>query len=214
MDDLRPTERWPLERGDTLSNHDWFPFYGHRFLASSFVARAVMQDRRADIGTAMILWSESMRQDPAGTLPVDDLELAALARFHSLAEWVAVRDGVLHGWEPVTVVDSVTGAESVRLGHLGMIQGIVAQMHRRKVSRDGARSAAATATRKSRIKDKLKEAKAPAWMMQDDAAIAALVAHFEQTNLYITAENVRAAMVSLLGYDDQVVSIKMGRGGV
>ncbi|MBY5974998.1 hypothetical protein KUV28_21800, partial [Ferrimonas balearica] len=49
-------------RGDTLSNHDWFPMYGHRFLGSSFVRKAVMQRRRADIGTATRLNKAQFKQ--------------------------------------------------------------------------------------------------------------------------------------------------------
>jgi hypothetical protein len=72
---------WPLRRGDTLSNHDRFPFHGHRFLAPKFLATCLMGKRRADVGTAVMLWSELMRQDPSGTLPERYVELASLGRF-------------------------------------------------------------------------------------------------------------------------------------
>ncbi|WP_319022291.1 hypothetical protein [Pseudooceanicola spongiae] len=96
------SETWcyPLQWGDTLSNHDWIPLYINRLLTSDFIAYSVAEGRRADIATALILWSESFKQGPAGTLPDDHVQLAQIARFRSDIEgWNAARDGVLHGWQ-------------------------------------------------------------------------------------------------------------------
>lgn len=207
-------DRWPLMRGDTLSNHDWFPVYFHRLLSSSFVMTAVMTDRRGDIGTAIILWCEAMRQDPAGTLPMDDMQLAGLAKFASVEAWQAVRDGALHGWVPVLVEDGASGETEVRLGNPRFLQGVVEEMHRRKVGRNGSRVAAAQGVRKSRIKAKMVEMKVPKHMTEDDRVLGSLVAYFEQSNLYITAENVLAAMVTVLGYTGQVVRFPGSDDGV
>jgi hypothetical protein len=197
-------DAWPLKRGDTLSNHDWFPFYLHRFLASAFVASAVMQDRRGDIGTAVILWSESMRQDPAGTLPDCDIELASLARFPTVEAWQSVREGVMRGWVPVVVTDARTDETCLRLGHPRFMQGIVEEMFKRKRGRDGAREAARLAVRKSRIKKKLAEIRAPKWLIGDDHAIRQLAEYFEHSDLYVTPDNLRAALVTVLGWTGDV----------
>lgn len=206
-------DMWPLERGDTLSNHDWFPWYGHRFLASEFVGGAIMRDRRADIGTAVILWSEAMRQDPAGTLPQDDGALAYLARFRSVEEWLEVRDGVLHGWVPVLVQDGRSGETLTRLGHPGFMQGIVEEMHKRKRGRDGAREASRLATRKNRIRKKMQEMQIPDHMIKDDRVIQTLAEFFEASDLYITPDNLRAAMVEMIGYSGEVRQFPKVSGG-
>lgn len=202
---------WPLAVGDTLSNHDWFPFYGHRFLSSGFVARAIMADRREDIGTALILWAEAMRQDPAGTLPDDDLQLASLARFRSVEEWQEARPGVLHGWFPVLVEDGRNGREVVRLGH-ALIETIVTDMHKRKRGRDVAREAGRAAQRKTRIRKKMAEIQVPDHIIGDDRILNEIVAFFDRTpDLYITPDNVRAAMVEAIGYTGQVARFPGGR---
>lgn len=195
---------WPLRFGDTLTNHDWFPFPTHKFLGSRLVSLCIMEDRRADLGTAMILWAEAIKQDPAGTLPDDDQELASLARFPTVQDWLAVRDGVLLGWKSVHVADPATGETVVRLGSVDFLHDIVASMHKRKRSRDGARAAAGDAVRKSRIRKKMGELKAPQHIIRDDNAVHQLSEYFKHSDLYITADNVRAAMITVLGYGDNV----------
>lgn len=195
---------WPLKRGETLSNHDWFPFYGHRFLASEFVAGAIMEGRRGDVGTAVLLWSESMRQDPAGTLPTTDIALASLARFASIESWMEVKDGVMHGWVPVEVEDERSGETITRLGHPGFMQGVVEGMHKRKKSRDGAREAGRLAVRKSRIRKKMAEMQYEKHLIADDRVVSALAEYFELSELYITPDNLRGAMIEVLGYTGEV----------
>jgi hypothetical protein len=208
-------DMWPLRRGETLSNHDWFPFHGHRFLASSFLATAIMEKRRADVGTALMLWSESMRQDPAGTLPESDIELASLCRFSTIDEWLSVKAGVMHGWVPVLIEDERTGEITTRLGHPGFMQGVVEDMNKRKRSRDGAREAARLAVRKSRIRKKMSEIRIQEHIISDDRAISMLAEYFEQSDLYVTPDNLRAAMIEVLGYTGEVAQFpKRHKNGV
>jgi len=201
---------WPLRRGETLSSHDWFPFYGHRFLSSRFVRKAVMTDARADIGTAIILWAGAMNEDPAGTLPVDDIELAEMAKFRSIEEWQAVRESVLHGWVPVLVEDR-NGETETRLGHPGMIEEIVQDMYKRKRGRDAARTAGRLSLNKHKIRKKMVENGAKDHVIKDDRAVTALAEHFAHSELYITPQNVAAAMVEVLGYTGTVTPISAGR---
>ncbi len=191
---------WPLKRGETLSNHDWFPFYGHRFLGSRFLSVSLLKGRREDIGTALILWTEAMSQDPGGTLPSCDMELAGLARFSSVEEWRAVKDSVLSGWVPVEVEDDVAGKMVTRLGHPGFMQGIVADMYKRKKGRDGAREAARVAVKKSRLKAKLEEMKGFENIIASPQAIMQLVEYFEHSDLFMTQDNIRSALHEVLGY--------------
>ena len=148
---------WPLQYGDTLSNHDWFEFHLHRFLTSRLVSHTIRAGRREDIATAVILWAECIRQDPAGTLPDDDVELAALARFATdLDAWRLARKWALHGWRPVVIGEAADAGrgEEPRLGHPFMAP-IIARMHRRASSRAQGRDAARLAVNRSRVKKKL-----------------------------------------------------------
>lgn len=204
MDMERAPDVWPLRRGDTLSNHDWFPMYGHRFLGSAFVRKAVMQGRRGDIGTAIILWTEAMREDPAGTLPTDDEELASLARFSTVEEWLEVKEGVLHGWETVLVEDDRAEEPVRRLGHPGFMLGVVEEMHKRKISRDAGREARNLAVKRSRIKTKMMELQVAEHIYSNPQILLAMAEFFEQSDLHITHDNVRTAMVEVIGYSGDV----------
>lgn len=74
---------YPLRRGETVADQDWVPIYFHKLLGSRLVARACAAgaEGRAAGFAAMLLWFEAVRQDPAGTLPDDDVELARLAGY-------------------------------------------------------------------------------------------------------------------------------------
>ncbi|NVK56672.1 MAG: hypothetical protein HWE26_13760 [Alteromonadaceae bacterium] len=206
MDDVFETEDyaqgpdlWPLAVGETLSNHDWFPLYGHRLLGSSFVMRATMAGRHDVIGAAVILWAEAMRQDPAGTLPDDDLQLASLARFRSVEEWQERRADVLRGFVPVAVEDGRNGRTITRLGH-PVLEEICFDMLKRKKTRDASRANGQAAVRRSRLKKKMLEVGAPEHMVADDRVVGELLRHFEMSDLYMTPDNVRQAMRDLFGY--------------
>jgi len=190
-----PLAVWPLERGATLSNHDWFPFYGHRFLASEFVAGRLMAGDRGSIGTAMLLLSESMRQDPAGTLPLSDVQLAALARFHDLAGWLAAREHALHGWEPVSV--ATDGVDIVRLGH-PFIEAIVEEMWKRQKGRKASREAGARAVRMTRVRKKMREMNLPEHRIGDDLLVGRIADWLHRADLYITPDHLRMAMSDVM----------------
>lgn len=211
-DAVSAPDLWPLQRGETLSSHDWFPFYGHRFLSSRFLRKSVMTDARADIGTALILWTKAMVEDPAGTLPLDDIELADMAQFRTIEDWQAVREGVLHGWVEVLVRDSRTGETETRLGHPGMIEEIVQDMYKRKRGRDAAREAGRLSLNKHKVRKKMVELGVQDHVIQDDRAVTMLAEYFEQSDLYITPQNVRAAMTEVLGYTGEVTPISSARG--
>lgn len=186
---------WPLRYGDTLSNHDWFELHLHRLLGSRLVAHAIKDGRRQDIATALILWSESIKQDPAGTLPDDDVELASLARYGlDIDGWREARKWALHGWRPV----HIEGAEDVgkggerRLGHPFM-EPIIGRMHRRASSRAQGRDAARLAVARSRVKKKLEQMRHKRLADQPDL-VSRVAEWLDAANLYITEDNIIAAL--------------------
>lgn len=203
---------YPLTWGETLSNHDWVPLYVNRLLTSQFVAYACAQGRREDIGTALILWCESFKQDPAGTLPDDDVELAQIARFGADVDaWRAARKGVLHGWERVTIDGDGVGA-GPRLGHM-VIAKIAQDMHRRKSGRDAAREASRMSSLRSRVRAKIKGL-GYAKPHYGNAQIINLVSEWlDRHNLYCTDENVSVAMLEAVGIPRDVTPLRRGTNG-
>ncbi len=93
------------------------------------------------------------------------------------------------------------------------MQGVVEEMHKRKRGRDGAREAARLAVKKSRIRKKMAELNIQEHIISDDRAINLLAEYFEHSDLYITPDNLRAAMIEVLGYTGEVVPLPTRRGG-
>jgi hypothetical protein len=183
---------YPLQWGDTLSSHDWFPMFSKRFLASDFVAYACAENRRADIGTAVILWNAAFDQDPAGTLPDDDVALARLAGYGAdIASWRAQREGVLYGWRPVHV-DGEVRRNAPRLGH-PTIAEICRDMFKRKRGREQGREAAQLAVRKSRLR-KVMRSIGSARLAENDQVVESAARWLSESSLYCTEDNVRAAL--------------------
>lgn len=200
MDDSQPygTDLWvyPLRRGDTLATNEWVEWHLHRFLSSRFLAETIYHDRR-DCGlTAIILWSESYRQDPAGTLPDNDVELAQLARYgRDVDAWRAVREHVLHGWRPC-LVETDVGVIRDRLGH-EVIAEIAAKSARRRDGRKAGRESARLSTLRSRVKGKLADMHQKR-MSEDREAVSQIAAWLDESGLYANEENIRAALAAVL----------------
>lgn len=132
---------YPLRLGDVLSGQDWIEMGFHRVLGSRW--RTVM-GRNPEAGFyGFILWLESMRQNPAGTLPDHDDELAALAGLGlDVARWRDLRADALYGWRPCLVADADGGDGGVRLAHR-TITGVALRSYGYKLRR-GEKSADGT----------------------------------------------------------------------
>ena len=192
---------YPLSWGETLSSHDWVPLYINRLLNSDFVAYALAEGRRADIGTALLLWSESIKQDPAGTLPDDDVALARLAGFGTDIEgWRAAKRGALYGWSVCHIDGEHVSAgrdRAKRLGH-PVIAAICHDMYKRKRGRDQSREAGALATLKSRVKAKLK-AVGQVRASENQYLVEQISGWLRDSSLYCTEDNVRAGLEAVAG---------------
>ena len=88
---------YPIPLGQRLKA-EWIPHRHEAFLSSRFVATV---DPLAG-WYWRILWDRAMQQDPAGSLPTDDVELAYLSGLgRDVAAWREVRElGALDGWFP------------------------------------------------------------------------------------------------------------------
>lgn len=212
MDGTTVSETWwyPLKYGDTLSNHDWIPLYINRLLTSRFVAYAVAEGRREDIGTALLLWSGSFRENPAGTLPDDDIELAQIAKFGADVDgWRAARAGAMHGWQPVEIDGSEPGSGR-RLGH-PLISEIALDMHKRKRGRDHAREAGRMAQVRTRVRKKLTEMPLPKHLKNSAQVVDQVTGYLSNSGLFVTSENVRIALSETIGLTGDVTPL--GRSG-
>lgn len=209
--DLVGDDWWyPLRYGDTLSNHDWVPLYINRLLTSRFVRMSVAEGRREDIGTALLLWSASFREDPAGTLPDDDMELADIAKYGGdLSGWKAARAGALYGWTEVHIEGAEPGSGR-RLGH-PLIAEVAFDMHKRKRGRDHAREAGRMAQMRARVRKKMAELRLPKHIRESSQVVDQAASYLNNAGLFITAENVRLALAETIGLTGEVTPL--GRSG-
>jgi len=196
---------YPVRKGETLANNDWVEFHVHRFLGSSFVAHALRNGRREDIATAVFLWSECYRQDPAGTLPEDDVELAQMARYGTDVEaWQVVRASVLHGWRPCLIETEAREYRPGRLGH-PFIAAICERGIKRRAGRAAGREAARLSVSRSRIKKVLAGMAGIARLAQVPDVVDAMARWLDENSLFISEDNVRAAASIIAGASDDVV---------
>ncbi|AGT08337.1 hypothetical protein [Paracoccus aminophilus] len=188
---------YPLRHGDKLPGYEWMPLYTERLLSSRFVSTAIFAGRREDIGTALLLWAKSMKQDPAGTLPDDDVELAQFASFGTdVGAWREARTVALYGWRPVHIDDAPEGA-TPRLAH-PVIAEIAKDQFSRRRGRERGREVAAFAMMKSRVRGKLREIN-HGKVAENEFAVEQIAGWLRDNDLYVTAENVRVAMEDVMG---------------
>jgi hypothetical protein len=189
---------YPLRLGELLESNQWVEFHLHRFLTSKFKAYCLRDgDAGRAVGfTALLLWSECYRQDPAGTLPDDDVELASLAGFGADVDgWLAVRTRVLHGWQFCAVE---TDAEPLRrLGH-PLIAEIAARSFKRKAGKTAGRTAAALAVTRTRTKAQL-EKLGQVRLSTNPEAVNAIAAWLNDSGLWVTEDNVAQGVEVLTG---------------
>lgn len=106
---------YPFRLGETLTGKTYFSLHHHRLLGSGWMSKTTHAER----GAALSLWAHCIAtQDPAGTLPCDDGELARLAEYgRDLDAWRRVRAGALWGWREVSVLGDSGAPACVRLAH-------------------------------------------------------------------------------------------------
>ncbi|WP_118138474.1 DUF1376 domain-containing protein [Oceanicella sp. SM1341] len=198
---------YPVASGLRLRG-DWVPNHFRRFLSSRFVATV---DYAAGFA-GVILWSRACDQDPVGTLPDDDAELAHLAGFgRDLDAWGAVREGALYGWRPcVAEIDS----ELVRrLAHRTVTEVVTEALARMEQSRQKS-EAGVERMMNSRLRRRMREAGASARVTEREDFVEAVLTHLRGAGLRWTLGNVRAAMdeVTLrFDMDDGVADFEAAR---
>lgn len=121
-------EVYPLSFGDVLDGQYWIAMHYQRLLTSQWRVQAMRPENREAAFFGFILWMEAMRQDPAGTLPVDDGELTMLAGLGMDRQaWARVRDFALRKWAPVEV-EADDGEYVRRLAHPFVTRVVVRAM--------------------------------------------------------------------------------------
>lgn len=151
MDYIAGDFHYPLpvgERGDGLG----FILYEFgRFLDSRMVNVCTKQV----IGAAHILQMQAFRQDPIGTLPMEEEELAALARCAYPEEWSHVRapggkpeNGALQGWQACNVEGYADGVLRKRLFHPVILKVTMSAKRKKREATDASRRAVLSKLRK------------------------------------------------------------------
>lgn len=190
---------YPVPIGTRLKA-DWIPLHHERLLGSRFVATV---DPAAGF-YGMVLWARAAVQDPAGTLPTDDVELAFLAGFgRDLAGWEAVRKGALYGWEPMLCLldDEASDVDDgvVRLGH-PFLADVIVQTIQRLTEGRAANRRGTERSLLSRLKKIMREkCGAHAGLTERDEYVTAVMAYLRERDLRWRADNVRQAMAAVSG---------------
>lgn len=181
----------PIAKGHVLDGQHWAPLHYQRLLGSRWRVVAMREENRGAALFGFLLWFESLRQDPPGTLPDDDRELAMLAGFGmDVAGWMAVRDFALYGWRPCHVCDA--GGDvlpGMRLSHEFVTQ-VAVEASRRKAGASVRREAGLRAVRKSRIRGKLR-AMMPGGREAPDAAVEWIADWLSEGDLNATEANIK-----------------------
>lgn len=206
-----------MKLGDTLATNEWVEWHIHRFLDSDFVARMARTGRLDVIGAAVILWTASFKEDPAGTLPDDDILLADKAKVRDLDTWRELRPLVLHDWSPVVIEHGETGEEiRGRLGHhgrhgvAGRVTKVSVKSAHRRAGKAAGREAARMSVQRSRVKAKLKAMHRTRFA--DNADLVASVARWlDQNDLFVNEDNILAGLETLHNIP-RVVHLGRGSG--
>jgi hypothetical protein len=78
-----------------LRGYEWMPFYGNHLFGSDFNSHASDSEWRA----AVTLWWAAWNQQPAASLPSDDVALCKLADLgRDIKTWKKIKDRALHGF--------------------------------------------------------------------------------------------------------------------
>lgn len=203
---------YPLRFGETLTSNDWIEWPFHKVLDAPFIAHVLQQDARDAGFAAFLLFNAAFRQDPAGTLPDDDVELARLAGFGvDVDRWRALRDFALWGWGPVAVpAEEVGGELGGRLGHVDVAE-LAARSVRERSKRRAKSVAGNLAVDKSRVRKALIAKKRERYAA-DDALVGEIVRFLREAELFINPDNCEMARTSLLGLP-KVVPLRGGGDG-
>lgn len=196
---------YPLRCGERLGAN-WVPLHFRRVRDSRW--RAVVDAEARAYG--FDLWCAACDQDPAGTLPLEDPELAMLAGLgRDVATWERVRDGALYGWREVICLD---GEDDVRRLAHPIVAEVVVEAFNRIAQRQETAAAGAERKRFSKVSAKMREAGAASGLAEDHAMQVQVLAWLDQRRLWITATNVARAMEALTAGPGQVVPFRDGGG--
>ena len=189
---------YPLKQGETVADQGWFPLHFHALLGSEFMATSCFTgiEGRAAGFTALRLWCEAFKQDPAGTLPDNDMHLAQLAGFGpDVAGWKAQRAAALYGWKEC-LVEAADGPDLRRLGHRVVADQAVFAWHR-KHGRKLGREAARLSNIKWKVRQQMEKAKRPARLTGDDMLVTRIAEWLIRSGLNVTGENVASGLASV-----------------
>lgn len=203
--DATEIEIYPLERGMMLAGLEWWPFYGHRFEQSDLYVRAVASGRLDWIGGALLLWNACMRQDPCGTAENDPLYLAHMVRM-SVASWSEIAPEILRGWRVVQVA-TPDGGDVERITH-PVIRDVAKEQFRRTQAFKAGRASQGERKRRSRLIAKMTEMHVPPGIVGSGQTVGQILDYLTRADLYLTDQNIRAALSECVGWSGNVASIK------
>lgn len=184
---------------------EWYTIHITPLMRSSLWRRA---DHQA-IGVSLMMWTAAMREDPIGTLPDDDVELAAITGFgRDVAGWREVRArGVLDKWEPRFCARVGGQPETVRLAH-PFLTSVALDAFKRMEKQAAERRRAAERAHMSRIKAHMKDGGAHAGMVNRPDIVAAVIECLSARDMPANAANVFEAMQAVSMAETGVIAMR------
>ena len=189
----------PIAKGQVLDGQHWAPMHYQRLLSSGWRTRAVRPENRDKAVFGFLLWFEALRQDPPGTLPQDDAELAMLAGFGmDIDGWMTVREFALYGWTPCHIADASGDVlPGMRLHH-AFVAGVAGEALKRKAGASVRRASGQRAVKKSRVRNKLRALMAGG-REPPEAAVEWITDWVVEGDLNATEANVRIGWDQFIG---------------
>jgi len=167
---------YPIATGQLLKA-EWAPLEYERFLNSKHIAWATRNPAAAWVWQTLMM--EAFRQDPPGTLPLDDEDQCHFAGLGvDFARWRDLRaQGALRGWEPVLCLPDGEDVEpedgEVRLAHPDVAKASESVLLWLRKSREKSEAATERAL-KSRLKTRMRECGAHAGLLERDDYVGAV----------------------------------------
>lgn len=186
---------YPLLLGQDVSNLEFHPAYHHRAMGSPLWSTSTGDEFKA---TVALVYASIATQDPGGTLPMAEAELAhhALCGL-DMGLWQRVRSFALRGWEPVQILNADGAAVSVRYAH-AEVEAIAVGMWQLKVTAKAKAASRRVSQQCARVRDQLRRL-GQEHVAESEATVDRIRDWLDERDLIISRENVRDAAWRLEG---------------
>ena len=186
-----PALVYPMPDDAALNTYDRIDFFHRRYLNSD-TYRAALSSKGKEVAAfyAHALWVNSANQTPVGTIPADtDAQAFMVGMGADVKRWRTIAPDALEGFRPVVTKE---GEPMARLANETMLSVCYAGWKRQLAHLERAARNAAT-QRRTRLKEKMRDANLPVTQAQSLDIANLYLAYFDAHDLNCTVDSVRLA---------------------